>query len=395
MKELTIEQKAQRYDEASKWVEGIYPTLTHEQQGEAEAFFPELKENRDEKVKQRIIKLIKMSSDVGGFALHKWEADEMLAWLEKQGELVEINPAEFDICLNRLLKQFETLPKEELTSSLGFYLNAVQNDGTYKPDAKQAEQKPQGKSALEAAKEEKVDNANRVEPKFKFGDCVVYDGKVRQIKRVDNEGFATDCSWVGINTNVYKEARLWNISKDAKDGDVLTNWNNTTFIFKAIEDETVKFHMAYNEKWDAVKTPSTKLSHLGLLEPQFEFRPASKEQRDTLMKAMVNAGYTFDFEKKELKKIEHSHAWSEEDERNLQGIIDEIEANKNHAPDYDVATYDRFLSWLKSLKDRITWKPSEEQIQTLRYIIDTVYVGSCTDREVLIKLCKDLKKLKG
>ena len=42
--------------------------------------------------------------------------------------------------------------------------------------------------------------------------------------------------------------------------------------------------------------------------------------------------------------------WSEEDERNLQGIIDEIEATKNHAPSYDLATYDRYLSWLKSLR---------------------------------------------
>lgn len=48
---------------------------------------------------------------------------------------------------------------------------------------------------------------------------------------------------------------------------------------------------------------------------------------------------------------EQKPAWSEEDERNLQGIIDEIEANKNHAPDYDVTTYNRFLSWLKSIKE--------------------------------------------
>ena len=63
---------------------------------------------------------------------------------------------------------------------------------------------------------------------------------------------------------------------------------------------------------------------------------------------------------------EQKPAWSEEDERNLQGIIDEIEANKNHAPYYDVATYNRFLSWLKSLKERYTWKPSEEQIEALK-----------------------------
>ena len=32
------------------------------------------------------INLIKMSNEVGGFALHKWEADEMLTWLDKQGK---------------------------------------------------------------------------------------------------------------------------------------------------------------------------------------------------------------------------------------------------------------------------------------------------------------------
>ena len=52
---------------------------------------------------------------------------------------------------------------------------------------------------------------------------------------------------------------------------------------------------------------------------------------------------------KELKKIEQKHAWSEEDEGILKGIIWEIEANKSYAPDYDIATYDRFLSWLKSI----------------------------------------------
>lgn len=45
--------------------------------------------------------------------------------------------------------------------------------------------------------------------------------------------------------------------------------------------------------------------------------------------------------------------WGEEDELNLKGIIDEIEANKSNAPSYDIKTYDRFLNWLKSLKDRI------------------------------------------
>lgn len=90
---------------------------------------------------------------------------------------------------------------------------------------------------------------------------------------------------------------------------------------------------------------------------------------------------------------EQKPAWSEEDERNLQGIIDEIEANKNHAPDYDVATYNRFLSWLKSLKERYTWKPSDEQMRTLEHYMHTLV---CTKyKEILFGLYSDLKELRG
>ena len=60
--------------------------------------------------------------------------------------------------------------------------------------------------------------------------------------------------------------------------------------------------------------------------------------------------------------------WSEEDESNFQGIIDELKANKHHAPDSDLPTYDRFLSWFKSLKDRYTWKPSDEQMKVCKEV---------------------------
>jgi len=37
-----------KYKEAKKWIESIYSELSHEQQMEAEAFFPELKESEDD-----------------------------------------------------------------------------------------------------------------------------------------------------------------------------------------------------------------------------------------------------------------------------------------------------------------------------------------------------------
>ena len=67
--------------------------------------FTELKESEDEKIRQRIIKLIKKSNEVGGYTL--WEADEMLAWLEKQSE-----PKEYTFkSLPRLLDMIEPTNK--------------------------------------------------------------------------------------------------------------------------------------------------------------------------------------------------------------------------------------------------------------------------------------------
>ena len=109
----------------------------------AARYFPELKENEDEKVKKELINAINLAYDCG-IAITKENRDKYLAWIEKQGDVIpyveklgkqgeptEIN-SEFDSQLNRLLEKFKSLPKEELASSLSFYLNVVQNDGTYK-----------------------------------------------------------------------------------------------------------------------------------------------------------------------------------------------------------------------------------------------------------------------
>lgn len=87
MKELSIIEKAQRYDEALEKAMIYYKEGNEDMKMMMKTCFPVLvEESEDEKIKQRIIKLIKMSNEVGGLALHKWQADEMLAWLEKQGE---------------------------------------------------------------------------------------------------------------------------------------------------------------------------------------------------------------------------------------------------------------------------------------------------------------------
>lgn len=136
---MTQEEKAKAYEESLERAKDFMNGEVHYALKRGENImcwiFPELKESEDERIRRDIIRYLKKTSPAIGENIEK-----MLAWLEKQGESTDINPSEFDLRLNKLLKQFETLPKEELASSLSFYLNIVQNNGTYK-EKKQGEQK--------------------------------------------------------------------------------------------------------------------------------------------------------------------------------------------------------------------------------------------------------------
>ena len=80
----------QKYKEALTLVESIYPDLSHEHQMEAEAFFPELKESEDERIRQELIENFKWFC--GDYPeTTKWGKDDnllvkdIITWLEKQG----------------------------------------------------------------------------------------------------------------------------------------------------------------------------------------------------------------------------------------------------------------------------------------------------------------------
>jgi len=83
---MTIDQKAQRYDEVieiarkeyekHKSFKGFCEMLAH--------IFPELKENEDEKIRNEIILYVGARDDISLNTHNRW-----LAWLEKQGEQEE------------------------------------------------------------------------------------------------------------------------------------------------------------------------------------------------------------------------------------------------------------------------------------------------------------------
>ena len=207
-----------------------------------------------------------------------------------------------------------------------------------------------------------------IEPKFKVGDWITngFDCTF-QIASIE-DGIYYDTNNCGSDIeSTDKYYYLWTL-EDAKDGDVLYFSDETIVIFKDLYNATT-FH-SYCHIEDNVFDVS-KDDMPDWWEGK-GFKPATKEQCNLLFQKMKEAGYEWNAEKKELKKnrpmlsdffnAEYERgkadalkcvAWSEEDEKNWQGVIDEIEANKSEAPDYDLETYDRFLSWLKSVKQRL------------------------------------------
>ena len=320
----------------------------------AEEIFPELKESEDEKIRKELIEFVR---NRGGFK------QEWISWLEKQCE------------------------------------------------------QPQGKSALEAVKEVKVDNQNcvkptdKVKPKFRVGDWITngidFTFQIRSIK--DNMYLRSDDYFIDIET-ADKKFRLWSI-QDAKDGDVLSYRDGQwIFIYKGIvTEDTFKYYALLSEKGITVNNAAFSLLTSCII-------PATKEQREQLLKAIADAGYTFDFEKKELKKIEQkpaeneeltefdkavgvsigtwnpktpeqiqsvkavskkllklakkqindeqNPAWSEEDEMFVHGLIRGLAAKRDihgHTTfSSDCIDITKTISWLKSLKDRVQPQPKLE-----------------------------------
>lgn len=86
------------------------------------------------------------------------------------------------------------------------------------------------------------------------------------------------------------------------------------------------------------------------------------------------------------KQGEQNPAWSEEDEKVLKMIISDYTAISK-----SFCGHQGKLNWLKSLKERYTWKPSDKQIDDLEYIMK--YYPNI--RGMVNSIYADLKKLKG
>lgn len=213
---------------------------------------------------------------------------------------------------------------------------------------KQGEQKP-------------TDN---VEPKFKVGDWVVspngvywHIDAIRDSRYQVSSGLGNCADWP-LNTNIYHKFTI----QDAKDGDVLAWYDSKCIaLFKEIYDN------------DSFKSygfvgACTGVFENGAFHDIEDVHPATKEQREFLFQKMKEVGYEWDSENKVLRKIEPNPAWNKEDERMLNRLIKYFDWRNGYYFNED--EYVEVEDWLKSLKDRMTWKPTDEQMSYLDRAIE-------------------------
>jgi len=160
---------------------------------------------------------------------------------------------------------------------------------------------------LEKQSEQKP--ADKVEPKFHEGEWITHNTANFVFKIINVGSIGYDV----VNRENYKKTisfdnednyHLWSI-QDAKNGDVLVKdiypFGQSICIFKEFIRQifTMKIHCSINNKGQFIHNHEAYYNRCDV-----SLYPATKEQCDLFFQKMKEAGYEWDSEKKELKKID-------------------------------------------------------------------------------------------
>jgi len=420
MKELSVEEKAKRYDKALAKARNIVNSINVGLIGKDsfEAVFPELKESEDERTRNELIAFIEQAIHRGGGTpIPKEKEDKWLAYLEKQKETLHIQETCKENADSFTDDEDERIRKEMIDFFKGFYDNlnvkAVDVEPWIAWLEKQGEQKCTAEEVLikaglkpykdgdqwcillgdniqdgicgfgntiddalyaflndliKSQKEQKP--VDKVEPKFHEGEWIVreLDNTCYQIKKcilnVTNNKYGYDLTSGGyISSQDANFYHRWTI-QDAKEGDVLIDLcddykNPLIFILKKFEK--VDFGLAQKSDYSSycfLSMSDNPRFKEGYFHHIHNIKPATQEQRDLLLRKMKVAGYEWDAEKKELKKIEQKPSWSEEDEKFFKTALWHISYSISNGKSTNIRC--DTTEWLKSLKERVQPQPKQE-----------------------------------
>jgi len=298
-----------------------------------EELFPELKESEDKRISEEIIAFLTYYHTGQGNSV-KYD-DGWIAWLEKQGSntptIIWHSVSEEPEEMKELFCEWES--DDATWHDVAFYdgeshtfrhakmpINVTKWVYVDELLEKQVELKTPnieemkfkvgdvvsvgGKSFdYEKATITQKDFTPKQEPKFNVGDWVVdeYWHVVKKVSKIDEDGYSFNNGDFASFKCANEYIHLWTI-KDAKDGDILTgeiDGDSYVIIFNKIKDGWVEIYGGYYDSLDRFCVPA----QLFCSDYEGTFAPATKEQRELLFKKMKEAGYEWNPDKKELKKI--------------------------------------------------------------------------------------------
>jgi len=301
---------------------------------------PELAESEDERIRKDLIAFVKGSISDKGSEQRK----AYISWLEKHREPVEINPTEFDTRLQALIGKFDSLPKEELIGSLSFWLNVVQNDGTYKDEEKQGEQKP-------ADKVESNKKFTPIESALKDLICDVDNSyTIEQVRRFLFE--------YGYKDKILNAAQEEMLKPAWSEEDEKRVHRISDFIWKNRKGDTDEI---YQQEQDVNWLKSFKDKYVPQLKQEWSEEDEAKLKSILFHISDVENKDVIDWLKSLKNRVQPQQEWSEEDENRINRLIAYFEDKESFTAEDDIV----YANWLKSLRPQNRWKPSDEQMKAL------------------------------
>jgi len=311
---MTPQEKAEAYDkaleEAKKWHKAFvmgqnYPAT--DIKVSYECIFPELKESEDEKIRKDLIEWFEEFPDSIWRGHHK---KDILAWLEKQENCEHIRKEWLEHIKQSWYKEgfidgkySNETPKEWAindATTLNELLDFLEN-GTAKLQHDLTRYANWLKIHFSPIEKQGKKNLAHVEPKFKVGDWIVNDYCIGKVIELTDDAYLLNTGQ-GIPFSCEHNTHLWSI-QDAKDGDVLAcegkHGQEIGIVKKYIGkyggcDKCFETYCFVD--WDGVFRVG---EHMG----SRNIHPATKEQWDTIKRAMDNASYKWNNEELKLEQV--------------------------------------------------------------------------------------------
>lgn len=310
---MTEKEKAKAYDEAieraKKWhniPNPIYCNII------TEKIFPELKESEDEEIRKEIISILRNAY----WTSNRNRFNKLVAWLEKQGdkdkliqELGEYKVKYTQEVLEKYITSMSNKDDERLRKTTIAFLKDFAEQGY-----------ENAVECIDWLEKQGKNSTDKIEPKFNVGDWVIFipSGSIYQVEKKENYEYTLKNIHGGLLCVSFSNEELireWTI-QDAIDGDILAlSWLEDKdlwekiIIFKKYHSEGVKGICSipcvegYGNTFKNGKLAFTEEVPYYSKTWTCNLHPATKEQRDLLLQKIKEAGYKWDTDKKELKKL--------------------------------------------------------------------------------------------